>query len=73
MRGCHEIGDFGANVLNQNNGEGTLSDITRQAGVDDPRWSASAAFLDYDRDGRLDLRPGERITLCETTVQPWTF
>jgi len=23
--------------------------------VDDSRWSASAAFLDYDRDGRLDL------------------
>ena len=24
-------------------------------GVDDPRWSTSAAFLDYDRDGDLDL------------------
>ena len=27
----------------------------RAAGVDDARWSTSAAFLDYDRDGDLDL------------------
>ena len=28
---------------------------TREAGVSDPLWSTSAAFLDYDRDGDLDL------------------
>jgi hypothetical protein len=29
--------------------------VTREAGVDDPRWSSSAAWVDYDRDGFLDL------------------
>ncbi len=30
-------------------------DITEQAGVKCPGWSTAAAFLDYDRDGKLDL------------------
>ncbi len=30
-------------------------DITEEAGVKCPGWSTAAAFLDYDRDGRLDL------------------
>jgi len=42
-------------VLYHNNGNGTFTDVTAGAGVDDPRWSTSAAFLDYDRDGDLDL------------------
>jgi enediyne biosynthesis protein E4 len=46
---------FGSNVLYRNNGNGTFADVTAEAGVDDPRWSTSAAFLDYDRDGDLDL------------------
>ena len=29
--------------------------MTAQAGVTDPLWSTSAAFIDYDRDGDLDL------------------
>jgi hypothetical protein len=46
---------FGSNVLYRNRGDGSFADVTREAGVDDPRWSTSAAFLDYDRDGDLDL------------------
>jgi enediyne biosynthesis protein E4 len=46
---------FGENVLYRNNHDGTFTDITAAAGVDDPRWSTSASFLDYDRDGALDL------------------
>ena len=42
-------------MLYRNNGDGTFSDVTREAGVDDRRWSSSAAFADYDRDGKLDL------------------
>ena len=49
------VTNFGSNVLYRNNGDGTFSDVTASAGVDDPRWSTSAAFLDYDRDGDLDL------------------
>lgn len=46
---------FGGNVLYRNNGDGTFSDVTAQAGVAVDRWSTSAAFVDYDRDGKLDL------------------
>lgn len=51
------VTSFGANVLYRNNGNGTFSDVTRAAGagLDDPCWSTSAAFVDYDRDGDLDL------------------
>ena len=42
-------------TLFRNRGDGTFTDVTKQAGVDDPRWSTSAAFFDYDRDGWLDL------------------
>ncbi len=47
--------NLGANVLYQNNGNGTFTDITKESNTDDPRWSASAAWFDYDRDGDLDL------------------
>ena len=43
-------------ALFHNNGDGTFSDVTERAGVANPgRWAASAAWFDYDRDGRLDL------------------
>ena len=45
---------FGPNLLYRNNGDGTFQDVTTP-GLDDERWSTSAAFLDYDRDGDLDL------------------
>src|SRR5262249_40945394 len=46
---------FGPNHLFHNNGDGTFTDVTTKAGVGDRRFSSSAAWLDYDRDGRLDL------------------
>jgi hypothetical protein len=48
---------YGPNVLYRNDGNGIFTDVTARAGggLDDPRWSTSAAFLDYDRDGDLDL------------------
>jgi hypothetical protein len=47
----------GPNHLFQNNGDGTFTDVTKEAGVtgDNDAWSTSAAFLDYDNDGKLDL------------------
>jgi hypothetical protein len=57
--GCADvfITHFGApNQLFRNNCDGTFSDVTRQAGVaGDGRWGSSATFVDYDRDGFLDL------------------
>ncbi|MCW3099970.1 MAG: hypothetical protein JWL77_5588 [Chthonomonadaceae bacterium] len=47
---------YGHSVLLHNNGNGTFTDVTRQAGVgDDGNWATSAAFVDYDQDGKLDL------------------
>ena len=48
---------WGANQLYRNRGDGTFEDVTAAAGagLDDPRWSTAASFVDYDRDGWLDL------------------
>jgi hypothetical protein len=48
---------FGKNVLYHNNGNGTFTDVTEKAGVggNGKRWNSGCAFVDYDRDGRLDL------------------
>jgi hypothetical protein len=45
------------NILYRNNGDGTFTDVTAKSGLDGlPRnWSSGCAFVDYDRDGRLDL------------------
>ncbi len=38
-----------------NEGKGKFTDVTRDSGLDNPLWGTSAGFLDYDRDGWLDL------------------
>ncbi|MFZ3341492.1 MAG: CRTAC1 family protein [Terriglobales bacterium] len=48
---------WGHDILLHNNGDGTFTDVTRKAGLwhEDVRWSTGCSFVDYDRDGRLDL------------------
>jgi hypothetical protein len=48
---------FGKNVLYHNNGDGTFTDVSAKAAVAGTknRWGTGCAFLDYDRDGKLDL------------------
>lgn len=48
---------WGQNILYRNNGNGTFTDVTKQAGLlnPKPRWGAGCTFIDYDRDGFLDL------------------
>jgi enediyne biosynthesis protein E4 len=48
---------YGKNVLYHNNGDGTFTDVSQKAGVagKGTRWNTGCAFIDYDRDGHLDL------------------
>jgi len=48
---------WGQNVLYRNNGNGTFTDLTQKAGLSTTltRWGSGCTFVDYDRDGKLDL------------------
>jgi hypothetical protein len=61
---------FGKNVLYHNNGDGTFTDVSEKAGVagSGKRWNSGCAFVDYDRDGRLDLFVANYIDLDLATA-----
>ncbi len=61
---------FGKNVLYHNNGNGTFTDVSEKAGVagNGKRWNTGCAFVDYDRDGRLDLFVANYIDLDLATA-----
>ncbi len=48
---------YGQNVLYRNDGKGKFTDVTAEARLPTTgtRWGSGCAFLDYDKDGRLDL------------------
>jgi len=48
---------WGQNVLYRNNGDGTFTDVTAKAGLKTLRdeWSTGCSFVDYDRDGKVDI------------------
>ncbi len=48
---------WGQNVLYHNNGDGTFTDVTKDAGLlqAETNWGSGCTFVDYDRDGHLDL------------------
>src|SRR6202171_4615026 len=48
---------YGKNVLYHNNGDGTFTDVSEKAHVagSGKAWGTGCAFIDYDRDGKLDL------------------
>jgi enediyne biosynthesis protein E4 len=48
---------WGQNALYHNNGDGTFTDVTGSAGLRQPGtpWNSGATWIDYDRDGNLDL------------------
>jgi len=47
---------YGRCILYHNNGDGTFTDVTARAGVENSgHWGSSAAWFDYDNDGKLDL------------------
>ncbi len=64
---------YGQNALFRNNGNGTFTDVTKEAGLaqEHLRWNSGCAFLDYDKDGHLDLFVGNYIDLdLKTTPLP---
>ncbi len=42
-------------ALFRNNGDGTFTEVAKQAGLDDRHWSMAAGPVDIDQDGDLDL------------------
>jgi hypothetical protein len=54
---------YGKNRLFHNNGDGTFRNVAPAAGVagQEDRWNSGCAFIDYDRDGKLDLFLAEYI------------
>jgi enediyne biosynthesis protein E4 len=59
---------LGQNRLFHNNGNGTFADVTQKAGLSGPReLSTSAAWVDFDKDGRLDLVVGNYVQWAQET------
>ena len=56
---------YGRNVLYRNNGDGTFTDVTDRAGLGQTRtrFGTGCTFVDYDRDGHLDLFVARYIDL----------
>jgi hypothetical protein len=53
---------YGQSRLFHNNGNGTFTDVTQKAGLSGPQeFSSSAAWVDYDKDGHLDLVVGNYV------------
>ncbi len=64
---------WGPHVLFRNQGDGTFRDETKRRGLLSPgnRWSTGCAFLDYDRDGDLDVFVANYLRFDpETTPKP---
>jgi len=54
---------YGQSHLFHNNGNGTFTDVTQKAGLGGVKeFSTSAAWVDYDKDGRLDLVVANYVT-----------
>ena len=67
------VTSYGHNVLYRNRGGSRFEDVTEPAGLASPeaRWGSGCTFVDYDRDGRLDLFVAHYLVLdLETAAAP---
>src|SRR6266436_4238850 len=62
------VNALGQSRLFHNNGNGKFTDVTQKAGLSGPReLSTSAAWVDFDKDGRLDLVVGNYVQWTQET------
>ncbi len=72
------ISYYGKNALYKNDGKGAFTDVSEKAGVAGQanrpaRWGSGATFVDYDKDGDLDLFVANYIDLdLKTAPTPET-
>src|SRR6266853_1552383 len=61
---------WGQNILYHNNGDGTFSEVSETAGLKTSKseWSTGCSFLDYDRDGKVDLSVACSVAVSYDTV-----
>lgn len=64
------IACWGENILFRNNGDGTFRDVTKQAGLihGRNRWGSGCTWIDYNRDGHLDLMVGNYLVFDPARV-----
>jgi hypothetical protein len=62
------VTEYGATRLFVNLGQGRFEEVTKEAGIENPRWAAPASLIDYDRDGWLDLVVGNYVDYDPTQV-----
>ena len=63
---------YGSNLLFHNNGDGTFSEVSEKAGLQRPgvHFASGCTWVDYDRDGRLDLFVGHYVVFDREKIQP---
>ena len=64
---------YGKNRLYHNQGNGTFKEVAASAGVagDGKAWGSGCAFVDYDRDGKLDLMVSNYVSFdIKTSPKP---
>ncbi|HXH66903.1 MAG TPA: FG-GAP-like repeat-containing protein [Candidatus Limnocylindrales bacterium] len=62
------VNDFGRKNLYRNNGNGSFTDVAREAGVEDIGAGMSVCWLDFDGDGRQDLYVADMWTAAGLRV-----
>ncbi len=66
------LSQWGQNVLYRNNGDGTFTDVTKAAGLlhEGKRWGTGCTWVDYNRDGWLDLFVANYLVFDFDAVPP---